>query len=283
MNLSSISVMRIVTGRVIVFATIGTFVACLVLFSLGCSNGFSKEKVDQIDEAFRAGASRYKETTAFIGAMEDFDFENAAFMEAASSALDASREAAQDLLASAEELRGFTYGGALSSLGGYVEEYTASVIEAVEELNAIYSGFQEILLAIEPIMREEALITQLEAPGNDAELLDRLQGLDAALDSSLAELSGVEVPAQLDEYKSLLTGIFTTLQKLVIDLAAAAAGQAAEENMENNPDFLYMQELMAEYVPLVQKLSDGLKISGIDPWLEKIELEINRLYLEEGE
>jgi hypothetical protein len=257
---------------------------CLVSFSTGCAaGGFSREELEEIDTAFRAGTSRLAGTTAFIGALENFDFENAEFLGEAISAVDSSRDAAQGLLASAEELEGLSYKGALSPLGGYMEEYTATVFGALEELDGIYTGLQGILQAIEPTMREEAVITQLDEPGSDAELLDRLERLDAALDSSLAELPGIEVPALLVEYKSLLTGIFTTLQKLVRDLIGAASGQVANENMENNPDFLYMQELLAEYVPLVWELYDNLKIFGVEPLLEKIELEINRLYLEESQ
>ena len=50
--------------------------------------------------------------------------------------------------------------------------------------------------------------------------------------------------------------------------------------MENNPDFEHMQGLLADYVPLVEALHERLRITSVEPLLEKVELEINRLYLE---
>jgi hypothetical protein len=174
--------MRTVTGRTAFFAAIGALVVCIALFSMGCNgSGASREKMEEIDKALRTGTSRLTETTAFVAALEEFDFENAAFLEGALNTLDQSRDAAQALLASIDELQALSYGGGLSSLEGYVEEYSTATVEAVEELEAIYTGLQGILQAIEPVLREEAVITQLEEPGSDAELLGRLQRLEAAL------------------------------------------------------------------------------------------------------
>jgi hypothetical protein len=274
--------MSINIGKPTVIAAACFLAACLWLFAAGCGGGgLSREEVEGIDTAFRAGTSSIDETTAFIAALEEFDFENAAFYDNAMSALDASRAAAQRLLASAEEMEGFSYDGALSALGGYVEEYVPFVVAAAAELDGIYAGLQSILETIEPALREEAVITQLEAPGDDAELLERLKRLSVALDSSLAELPATEVPAQLAAYKSLLESIFTNLQKVVVDLIAVASGQAASMNPENNPDFLSMQELMADYPAVVSEMEDNLEISRIDPRVEKVELEINRLFLGE--
>ncbi len=194
--------------------------------------------------------------------------------------LDSGRDAARAVLESVEEMSTFDYRGGLSALGGYVEEYTVAVVEAVEELDTIYEGIKDIFQAIEPVLREEAVITQLEAPGSDADLLERLGRLDAALDLSLEELPGIVVPSLLGEYKSLFEGIFTTLQKLVQELIAAATGGITDEEMENNPDFEHMQGLLADYVPLVEALHERLRITSVEPLLEKVELEINRLYLE---
>lgn len=273
--------MRTVTGRTAFFAAIGALVVCIALFSMGCNgSGASREKMEEIDKALRTGTSRLTETTAFVAALEEFDFENAAFLEGALNTLDQSRDAAQALLASIDELQALSYGGGLSSLEGYVEEYSTATVEAVEELEAIYTGLQGILQAIEPVLREEAVITQLEEPGSDAELLGRLQRLEAALDTSLVALAEVEVPALLVEYKSLFTDILTTLSKLVGDLVATASGRSPNVNMEENPDFLRMQELMAGYIPTVENLYDSLKITGIDLLIERVELEINDLYME---
>ena len=276
--------MSIKIGKPAFIAAACILTICLGLFHAGCGgSGFSREEVEEIDTAFRAGTSSIGEATAFVRALEDFNFEDAAFLDNAVKAVDSSRAAAQRLLASVEEMQGFSYDGALSTLGGYVEEYTALAVKAAEELESVYDGLDGILQAISPVLREEAVITQLDEPGSDAELLDRLGKLDAALKTSLAELPGIEVPALLAEYKSLLEGIFTDLHKLILDLIAAASGQVSDENMENNPDFLHMQELIADYPRVVGEIEDNLEISRIDPRVEKVELELNRLFLGEEE
>ncbi|MEW6554011.1 MAG: hypothetical protein AB1384_06970 [Actinomycetota bacterium] len=273
--------MSISKGGVATVAAACLLAACLCLSFSGCGGVPSREEVERIDTTFRAGTSSIVEATAFIAALEKFDFENAAFYTDTMSALDSSRAAAQKLLASVEEMGTFDYGGGLAPLGKYVEEYVPRVVEAVEELDGIYVGLQGILEAIEPVLREEAVITQLEAPGDDAELLERLRRLDAALAASLAELPGIEVPDRLREYKALLEGIFTDLHKVVLDLIAMATGQAPSLNPENNPDFLSLQEQLEDYPGVVGKIEEGLEIYRIDPQVEKVELEINRLFLGE--
>lgn len=271
------------TSRRVLIVAVCLLAACLWLSAVGCDGGFSREEVEEIDTAFRSGTSSIDETTEFTTTLEDFDFEDAAFFENAMSALEASRAAAQRLLASAEELKGFSYDGALSTLGGYVEEYEPRIVAAVDELEGIYAGLQSIVLAIEPVLKEEAVITQMEEPGDDAELLSRLQKLDTAMTASLAELAETEVPLQLAAYRSLLADIFTNLHKVVRDLMAAASGQTTNVTLENNPDFLHLQELMADYPGVVEEIEENLEISRIDPLVEKVELEINRLFLEEGQ
>jgi hypothetical protein len=276
--------MSINTGRAAFIAAAYLLMVCMGVCLTACgAGGFSREEVEEIDTAFRAGTSSIDETTAFVRALEKFNFENAAFFEDTMSAVDASRAAALKLLASVEEMESFSYDGALSTLGRYVEDYEPFVVEAVEELDGVIDGLSGMLQAIEPVLREEAVISQMEEPGDDSELLGRLQKLDAALATSLAELPGLEVPVQLAEYRSLLVGIFTSLHKVVRDLKAVASGQTTNVTIENNPDFLRMQELMADYPGVVGEIEDNLEISRIDPRVEKVELEINRLFLEEGQ
>jgi len=256
----------------------------LLVSTAACSGGLSlQERVGEIDAAFRAGNAMLSETTAFVEVLKEFDFENAAFLESTLSALDASEDAAQGLLASIDELNAVEYEGDLASLGGYVREYSTAAVDTVGELQEIYEGLRAVLLAVEPVLREEAVITQMEAPGSDAELLERLESLDAALSSSLAELPGVEVPPFLVEYKSLFVDLLNTMRKLVGDLITVVSGQAANIKMEDNPDFLRVQELLASYQPLVEELYGNLAITGIDGLIEQVELELNRLYLLEDE
>lgn len=258
-------------------------VFCLAFSALSCGGkDVSRKEVEEIDAAFRAGASNLVETTAFIVALEEFDFENAGFLDNALNALDTSRDAARELIVSTENLLALSYTGGLAQLGEYIREYCDATIEAVGELEAVYESLESILKAIEPVLLEEAVITQLEAPQSDAEWLERLERLDTALQVSLGELEGVEVPPLLVEYKALYQDLLSTLYELIGDLTATVLGQIANEDMEDNPDFLHMQGLIESYLPLVESIYDGLKITTIDPLVEKVELEINNLYMGEG-
>lgn len=255
--------------------------AVAVLSSAGCGRGsISREEVERIDEAFRRGSSRLAETTVFLDALERFDFENAAFLADALAGIEAGRAACSELRASMEELAAFAYHGGLEELGRNVEEYSAAMGEAVEELAAVYGGLEEILLALEPTLREEAVITQLEAPRDDAEFLERLQRLDAALKESLAALQGLEPPAPLRDYRDHFQQLLSVLDKMVEDIIAVIEGRVPDVDVEHNPDFLLYQQLMGAYPSQVEGIFEKLKIAGIDPLVEKVELEINRLYLQ---
>ncbi len=263
--------------------------AALVVISLvvlmqapGCGDAPLSQRVEEIDAVFRAGISRLDQTTAFVGALEAFDFENAGFLEAVLSALDTGERAVGYLIENLDELRGFDYGGALAGLGQYIDEYSSAVEEATSELRGIYSGLEEMMLSIEPVLREEAAVTQMEAPQSDEEFLERLTRLDAALTPSLSELEGLEVPMLLAEYKSLLEDILTTLGKLVGDLIAAVTGSSPGIDIDDNPDFLRVQELLEGYLPVVEGLYEDLAITHMDPLIERVELEIIRLYLDES-
>lgn len=257
---------------------------CLAVLAVGCGGGsVSREEVKEIDAVFREGTSSLSGTTTFVAALEDFDFENAAFYDNAVYAIGTSRDAARRLRASVEELLSRDYGGDLEELGEYMREYGDAALEAVAELDAVYDSLQDIMEAVEPILREEAAITQLEAPQSDAEWMERLERLDAALQLSTSELAGVDVPPLLAEYKAFFEELLATLHKMTVELMATVAGQAANVEMENNPDFIHMQEMLDDYLPMVVSMYDGLRITMIDPLVEKVELEINRLYLGEGD
>ncbi len=255
--------------------------ACAAVAAAGCGGGGARrEKVERIDEAFRRGSSRLAETTAFVDCLERFDFENAAFLQDVRAGIETGRVACAELKASVDELSALAYPGELERLGRYVEEYAPVMVEAVGELEEVYDGLEEIMLALEPILREEASVTQLEAPRSDAEFMGRLRGLDAALAESLSSLERLEPPPLLREYGDYFERLLSVLDKLVDDLIAATRGLAPGKDVEYNPDFLSFQQLLSSYPFLVESLSNKLKVAGIDPLMERVELEINRLYLE---
>ncbi len=95
-----------------------------------------------------------------------------------------------------------------------------------------------------------------------------------------SELGEADVPPILEEYKSWHVELLTGMKRITEQNISTLSNGAVIVDMENNPDFLRLHDLMSGYVPLVQDLQGKLKISTIDPLLEKVELEINRLYLE---
>lgn len=249
----------------------------------GCGErAVPREEVERIDEAFRRGTSHLAESTSFMVPLEKFDFENASFIEDVQEGIAASRSACMEIRKSLKELRAFDYSGRLEELGALMGEYSAAMEEAVEELEGVCGGLEEMMLAVEPTMREEAVITQLEQPGSDAEFLERLERLDAALGDSLSRLEGFGTPpALLSDYKSYCIELFTLLHSIVVDLKAFTLGQPLDTGTEDNPGFTRVRELLAGYPSLTEGIYGRLRIAGIDPLVEAVELEINRLYLGE--
>ena len=74
--------------------------------------------------------------------------------------------------------------------------------------------------------------------------------------------------------------LFSTLYDLARELKGVVTGSVANEEVENNPDFIHVRELLEIYGPLVEGLYGKLKLSAVDPSIEAVELEINRLYLD---
>lgn len=248
----------------------------------GCNGGSPRAEVSQIDQTLRAGTSQLAEVTGFIGAIKEFNFENANFLQNALNSINTSRSELQTLQASIDKLGKISYNGKLKKLGEYMQQYIEASRDGIAELGEVYDGLEQVLKAIEPALREEAVITQLNEPGNDAELLQRLKKLESALVPVINNLESVQVPNLLAAYKALFRDIFATLLKLTESLIVVASGGPKGIDLENNPDFDHMSQLIAGYSSLVEELYDGLKVSKIDAILEQVELEINRLYLGEG-
>lgn len=253
-----------------------------VLSPINCCGGpTSREEVERIDNAFRRGSSRLTKTTAFLDALERFDFENAQFLEDVLAGIDSGRSACSELKASLDELTAFAYPCGLEELEKSVEEYSAAVMEAVAELEVVYGGLEEIMLALEPILRIEAVITQLEEPSSDAEFLERLRELDAELMKSLSALERLEPPKLLCDYRDYFLQLLSVLGKLVGSLMAVAEGRTSSADVNLDPDFMLFQRLMVAYPSLVEEIFKKLKINALDPLVERVELEINRLFLGE--
>ncbi|OFW56383.1 MAG: hypothetical protein A2W01_00420 [Candidatus Solincola sediminis] len=262
----------------LIIAVVLTALLLLGVMAAGCQSG-TRDKVEEIDEILREGTSQLAEVTGFIGTLKEFDFENANFLQNALGSIGTSRAKLRVLKASTDRLDELTYDGELEPLGQYIRLYIDATREGIAQLDEVYNGLEEILKAIEPILREEAVITQLEQPQDDAELLVRLRRLEAATVPAISNLQGVEVPALLADYKTLFLEVFTTLLNLTRNLIVVASGGSTTIDLETNPDFDSMNLLIAGYGTVVEELYVNLKVSKIDAVLEQVELEINRLYV----
>ncbi|NPV59444.1 MAG: hypothetical protein HPY75_07250 [Actinobacteria bacterium] len=245
----------------------------------GC-DGVSRKDVEAIDGLFRAAVSNLSEAAAFLDRLEEFDFENASFASGVVSGTYTGQEACSRARESLEELASFDYRGELAELGSRMEEYTIAALALLSDLDTVAGEVRGLIQAIEPTLREEAVITQLDIPAEDQELQERLRRLDVALVESLSALSALRVSDLVSPSQSFFSELFTVMRKLVNDLYAVTQGADPGKEMEGNPDFARVQEMLAAYPLLVEELRGRLKIADIDPLEERVELEINRLFLE---
>jgi hypothetical protein len=261
------------------------FLAAFLSFSLsatGCSQGVSQAEVSNIDKTLREGSSRIPEVTGFLGALKEFDFENANFYQNALSSIGTSKNSLQIWRASIDKLSKAKYGGGLAQLGEYMQGYIDATLATSAKLDGVYEGLDNVLKAVQPILKEEAVISVLEEPGSTTVLLDRLEKLKTAAQTSLDNLLPIEVTDLLASYKALFQQLVTTLLSLINNLIAVVSTGSTTIDTERNPDFDNLTQLIASYPAVIQELSDELNVSTIDASLEQVELEINRLYLGEN-
>lgn len=262
-----------------VFAAVSAFLlACFA----GCG-GLTRRELEALDAEFRSVNAAVEGAVSFFDALEGFDFENRAFMDDALRSVAASRGQAEEALSGLQRLLARRFEGPLERLGSMLEDYGRYVSIAVEELQSLYQPLKDLLVAIEPVMREEADITGMEAPRSGAEWLERLNRLKAALLPAVSSLTEMEVPQLLAGLRDLLRELFTVMYRLVNELSARARGGDLRSEASENPDFVRMQELLGSYRETVERLRKNLEASRLDPLVEEVELEINRLFLEARE
>ncbi len=255
---------------------------CVFLQVIGCGSVSLSQRVEEIDRSLKRGSAGISELTGFLVPLAEFDFENAAFLKDVRDALGRSRAAIEVVRSSLHELEGYEYRGDLAQLGEYICSYVAAALGVTDEIEELCSGLEEILLAIEPALREEAVVTHMEAPRSNEEWLSRLHALDEALGPSISRLQGVEVIDELATYKGYFQQLLDILHKLVKELLLVASGKAPNVEMEYNPDFLRIEELRSLYPELVKDIYEGLEFPTVDSLMERVELEINRLHLEKA-
>jgi len=244
----------------------------------GC--GGSVTALDEIDKAVRVFVSDLDACDAFTGSLENIELGNEDYVKTALEWIQGSRDASDRLLADVEILRGMTYKGKTAQLGAAVGELCGGAMEAVEELRLMLDGVEDILEAAEP-----ALVMQIDIPlgmlKELAEILRRLEEVTAAADRSLQAIEAVEVPEVLSGYKAFFIELTTAIKEAAQESISLLKNGAADPKKGGGESSAKVNRLISLYPALAYETFSALKINKLDPVVERVELEINRLFLGE--
>ncbi|MGQ9704590.1 MAG: hypothetical protein ACUVS1_08445 [Actinomycetota bacterium] len=260
------------------------FVSTLLFLSMsiasvaGCQRP-PEEQLDGIYNALQDCVQGMQRAKGFLQPLKTFDFENATFLNDVLSSIEDGRSGLREAMVSVDKLEGFDYRGNLSRLGELIRELTQRARHALEELEKVHDGIEEVLASIRPALEEEATICQLEAPQSTQEWVLRLQRLDAALSASLQALDGIEVPEKTSKYRTYFLDLLTTLHNMVGVMIHRVSTGITGPDPRLNLDFQHFEELLSSYGDLVEDLDNLLLINQLESYLEEVELEINRLFL----
>ncbi|MEJ5186520.1 MAG: hypothetical protein WHT46_05510 [Candidatus Geothermincolales bacterium] len=244
----------------------------------GCGGG-GGAAIDQVDRLLGEVAERLERVWSTVDAWKGFDFEDASFTARIDASLHESRIAADELSGLLFELDR-DYSGFLENLQPLISELISKCREGLKELVPALEELSALSKAIEPVMREEAVITQMEAPRSDQEWLERLRRLEGALKASLPALKNLSPGgSRFPGLKNALLEIFSLLDEMVRRLASSLPGRAGQRNISIEDKFDRMQDLIRGWDGLVDREFSGLSIFKLDPHLERVELEINELLL----
>jgi hypothetical protein len=263
------------------FVVLAIICAGLLLPASGCfEKTDNRAEIEKLHALYLETESKVSDLTDFLDALSDFDLENAPFLDDARKAIEASRADTEELRGELNALRGFKYSGDLQQLGSDIADYCDRVERALTELDEMYQPLLGLLRTLEPTLREEAVITQMEAPKSDADFTDRIIRICTALDNTMSEIGQVQVPETLKNYKLLLTEMFGALERASKGLLAMATGQGGQVDLNSNPDmdrFLQVQELNA---PLMLDIKESLMVYGLDDCMQKVEDDFFNLFLQ---
>jgi hypothetical protein len=226
---------------------------------------------------FVSDLERCDDFTAALGAIELGD---ADYVKSAMERIGESRDAAERLLVDVEVLQGLRYGGETAQLGVMVGELCEGAMEAVEELRLAFDGVENTLKAAEP-----TLLVNLTVPlgmlKEPAEILRYLDELVATADRSLEALRGVAVPDAVAGYKAFYMELITNIRSAARDsISLLRSGTTVLVNAGGESS-ARVNRLISAYPALAEEIFAALKINRLDPLVERVELEINRLYLGE--
>jgi hypothetical protein len=248
----------------------------MALSSFGCSNNPSRQSVANIDEAFHASSSHIADAAGFIDILEQFDFQKGDTLREALTALDNGLNAADEVLTNLSKLDEFDYAG-MADLKQDVSDYNSQVTAAVEELKPLLDNMKRILTTISPVFD---ISVSFEQEQSQTERLQELSALKTQLDASQAQLEAIQLGGSLEECRDIILNFFTSTRQ-VIEALIASPTLGTSDNPFSVSNFQKVAESLNRWKQFFQNLSDQLLINKIDPYVEKVELEINRLYLGE--
>jgi hypothetical protein len=246
------------------------------LVSIGCSDTVSRETITEIDQAFRDSSSHIPDTTDFIDVLRKFDFQKADVLDQALGSIDGAEASMQQAISSLQGLGQFAYGGQLADLGRYISEYRDAIIGAGQEMDQVCAGIRQIISIAKPVFANQLSADQ--AKQSQAARLEFLKSLESQVDAALHDLKGLEVSQPVKDLQYFFVDLLTATRNAC---AAFIAGRASSDimNPQSSPEAQRLMDLQPRYGATIDALSNQLMISNIDPYLEKVELEINRLYL----
>lgn len=254
--------------------------ACLALsvnVSTGCRSSITS--LDEIDSTVRNLVSNLERCGDFVDSLESITLGDASFIEVALERIRDSREASADLLADVELLRKMRYGGETAHLGEVIRELCEGTTEAVEELSAVWEGLEGILGAVKPVFLQEIAVP-LGMVTEHAEIIKRLENLMATADQSLRAVNEVAVPELLEGYRSfwvdLIEAVKAAAQNSIDLLRGRDTGSGRDESGSSA-----VNSLLWVYPELAGRTFGALQIRMMEPLVEQVELEINRLFLRE--
>jgi hypothetical protein len=258
----------------------------LLLPASGCfEKTDNRAELEQLDALYMETENKVNHLTDFFFALSEFDLENALFLNDSRQAIEESRADAEELRGELEALRSFEYKKELQQLGSDISDYCDRVEEALNELDEMYQPLLDLLQVMEPTLREEAVITQMEAPQTDADFKDRITRISTALESTVPGLEQVQVPETLKNYKLLLTEMFGALQRAAKPLLDLATGQGVPTDLNTlntNPDMDRFMQVLALNGPLMLDIKESLIVYKLDDCMQKVEDDFFDLFLQFG-
>ncbi|MBC7253103.1 MAG: hypothetical protein H5T72_03940 [Actinobacteria bacterium] len=246
----------------------------------GCGGDSIAALLERSDDSIQEFEKAITQADHCLHALLGFNFENASFLDEALSAVRSGMDSLQPAGHAVDVLSSTDYRGKLAHLGELVSGFVVDARSALEELSLVYHDLESILMAIEPLLLKEAVITQMEVPQDQAEWRGRLLDLRQALETTLQALAALTVGPAMTDYHSYFTDVSVALKKVVDQIISRLPLVDLEADIGISADFSRILEMLDSYPMVVERLKESISIFSLDPVISEIEVEINDLYME---